>query len=135
MANLKGGFMSFLISGFGTGMSALRALGITLAIFLFGFWLVWKIVKMIYVAIRGPQVPNFKCGHYQLVLTSVGPNPKELKKELLQYKGYTSAWANRLLNGKEKVVARGLDVQAADDFKAIVEHYGATAEIEQEPKK
>jgi len=130
MSSLKGGFMSFLISGFGTGMSALRAVGIVLAICLFGFWLVWKIVKMIYVAIRGPQVPNFKDGKLQLVLTSVGPNPKELKNELMQYKGYTSAWANRLLEGKEKVVACGLDAQSADDFKTIVEHYGATAEIE-----
>ncbi len=122
--------MSFLISGFGTGAAALRAVGIVLAISLFGFWLVWKIVKIIYNAIRGPQMPNLKTGgKYQLVLTSVGPDPKGLKKELMQLKCYSSGWANRLLEGKVKVVACGLDEEAADDLKTIVEAYGATAEI------
>lgn len=56
MSSFKSGFMGFLISGFGTGVTALQALGICLAAFLFVFWLAYKIIKAIYNAIRGNSV-------------------------------------------------------------------------------
>lgn len=45
--------MGFLISGFGTEVTALKALGIALAAFLFVFWLGYRIIKAIYRAIAG----------------------------------------------------------------------------------
>lgn len=134
MASLKSGFMSFLISGFGTRMAALQAVGIVLAVCLFGFWLAYKIIKMIYEAIRGPQVPNFKEGNYKVVLTSVGNDPKCLRKQLLEFKGFTKGWVNRLIEGKENVIARGLRAQDAEDFKVVIEDFGATAEVQMDTK-
>lgn len=122
----KSGFMSFLISGFGTGVTALRALGITLAVFLFGFWLVWKIIKVIIDAIRGPQAPNYKDGKYRVDMVSVGDNPQAVYDDIVEFKNYSKAWAKKVIEGKEKVVLRGLQKEAAESYVQHLQELGAT---------
>ena len=129
MSSVKSGLMSFLISGFGTGTMAGRAVGMTLAVFLFGFWLVWKIIVIIYRAIKGQSVPNFKEGTYSVQITSVATDAAGLQKELSQLKGYSKSLAKKVVNNTPSIAATGCDAEMADDLKTIIEHYGATCEI------
>ncbi len=122
----KSGFMSFLISGFGTGMAALRAVGIVLAISLFGFWLAWKIIALIINAIRGPQAPNYKDGKYRVEMVSVGDNPQAVYDDLVEFKNYSKAWAKKVIDGKEKVILRGFQKEAAEEYVKHLEELGAT---------
>ena len=121
--------MRFLISGFGTGSMAAQALGITIAVFLFGFWLAWKIIMMIYRIIKGESAPNFKEGPYSVQITSVGDNPVAVQKELARIKGYSKSLAKKVTATVPSILVSGCDEEMAEDFKVIVEHAGATCEI------
>ena len=123
---MKGGLMSFLISGFGTGMAALRAVGIVLAIGLFGFWLAWKIIALIVRLIRGPQAPNYKDGKYRVEMVSVGDNPQAVYEDIVEFKDYSKAWAKKVIEGKEKVVLRGFQKEAAEKYVEHLQELGAT---------
>ncbi len=125
----KSGFMSFLISGFGTGMAALRAVGIVLAISLFGFWLAWKIIALIINAIRGPQAPNYKDGKYRVEMVSVGDNPQAVYDDLVEFKNYSKAWAKKVIDGKEKVIMRGFLKEAADGYVKHLAELGAIGTV------
>ena len=125
----KSGFMSFLINGFGTGVTALRAVGIVLAIGLFGFWLAWKIIMIIYRAIKGADIPDFREGPYAVQITSVGDNPAAVQKELAQIKGFSKSLAKKVTAEVPSLVVVGCDEEMAEDFKVIIEHGGATCEI------
>ena len=118
--------MSFLISGFGTGMAALRAVGIVLAIGLFGFWLAWKIIALIVRLIRGPQAPNYKDGKYRVEMVSVGDNPQAVYEDIVEFKDYSKAWAKKVIEGKEKVVLRGFQKEAAEKYVEHLQELGAT---------
>ena len=126
---MKGGLMSFLINGFGTGVTALRAVGIVLAISLFGFWLAWKIIMIIYRAIKGPEIPDFREGSYAVQITSVGDNPAAVQKELAQIKGYSKSLAKKVTAQVPSLAVVGCDEEMAEDFKVIIEHGGATCDI------
>lgn len=121
--------MSFLISGFGTGTMAGRAVGITIAVFLFGFWLVWKILVMIYRAIKGQSAPNFKEGKYSVKITAVGDNPAAVQKQLAEFKGYSKSLAKKVVASVPSIAVTGCDEEMAEDFKVIIEETGATCEI------
>ena len=126
MASLKGGFMSFLISGFGTGMAALRAVGIVIAICLFGFWLAWKIIALIIRIIRGPQAPNYKDGKYRVEMISVGEDPQAVYEDIIEFKDYNKSWAKKVVEGQEKVVLRGFQKEAAEQYVEHLKELGAT---------
>lgn len=127
MASVKGGLMSFLISGFGTGMAAFRAVGIVIAISIFGFWLIWKIIALIVNAIRGPQAPNFKDGKYRVEMISVGDNAQAVYNDIVEFKNYSKAWAKKVVEGKEKVIVRGFQKEAAEGYAQHLQELGATA--------
>ncbi len=126
---MKSGFMSFLISGFGTGMAALRAVGIVLAIGLFGFWLAWKIIALIVKLIRGPQPPNYKDGKYRVEMVAVGDNPQAVYEDIVEFKDYNKAWAKKVIEGKEKVILRGFQKEAADKYVEHLQELGATGAV------
>lgn len=126
MASMKSGLMSFLISGFGTGVTALRAVGIVIAISIFGFWLVWKIIAFIVKVIRGPQAPNYKDGKYRVEMVSVGENPEAVFEDIVSFKGYNKAWAKKVVEGKEKVILRGFQKDAAEGYVTHLQELGAT---------
>ena len=126
MASLKGGLMSFLVNGFGTGVTALRAVGIVIAISIFGFWLAWKIIAIIVNAIRGPQAPNYKDGKYRVEMISVGENPKAVYEDIIEFKDYSKSWAKKVIEGKEKVILRGFQKEAAEEYVKHLEELGAT---------
>ena len=126
MASMKGGLMSFLINGFGTGVTALRAVGIVLAIGLFGFWLAWKIIALIIKLIRGPQAPNYKDGKYRVEMVSVGDNPQAVFEDIVEFKDYNKAWAKKVIEGKEKVILRGFQKEAAEEYVKHLQELGAT---------
>lgn len=126
MASMKGGLMSFLINGFGTGVTALRAVGIVLAIGLFGFWLAWKIIALIVKLIRGPQAPNYKDGKYRVEMVSVGENPQAVFEDIVEFKDYSKAWAKKVIEGKEKVILRGFQKEAAEEYVKHLQELGAT---------
>ena len=123
---MKGGLMSFLINGFGTGVTALRAVGIVLAIGLFGFWLAWKIIALIIKLIRGPQAPNYKDGKYRVEMVSVGDNPQAVFEDIVEFKDYNKAWAKKVIEGKEKVILRGFQKEAAEEYVKHLQELGAT---------
>ena len=79
---MKNWFFRFLTSGFGTDTMAGKAVGWTIAICLIGLWIFIWLIKVIYKAIVGEKVPNFKSGPYSVEITAVGNAPKELKKQL-----------------------------------------------------
>ncbi|MBQ7472252.1 MAG: hypothetical protein IJS97_07510 [Prevotella sp.] len=129
MASMKGGLMSFLINGFGTGVTALRAVGIVLAIGLFGFWLAWKIIALIIKLIRGPQAPNYKDGKYRVEMVSVGENPQAVFEDIVEFKNYNKAWAKKVIEGKEKVILRGFQKEAAEEYVKHLQELGATGAV------
>lgn len=129
MASMKGGLMSFLINGFGTGVTALRAVGVVLAIGLFGFWLAWKIIALIVKLIRGPQAPNYKDGKYRVEMVSVGENPQAVFEDIVEFKDYSKAWAKKVIEGKEKVILRGFQKEAAEEYVKHLQELGATGAV------
>ncbi len=126
---MKNWFFRFLTSGFGTGMAAFKALGWMIAIALIGLWVFIWIVKKIYVAIVGEKVPNFKSGPYAVKITSVGSKPKELKKQLCEFKGYSSSLAKKVIKTVPSIAVTGCSQQDAEDVQTILEETGATCEI------
>ena len=123
---MKSGLMSFLVSGFGTGAAALRAVGIVIAISIFGFWLAWKIIALIVKLIRGPQAPNYKDGKYRVEMVSVGENPQAVYEDIVEFKDYNKAWAKKVIEGKEKVILRGFQKEAAEEYVKHLQELGAT---------
>jgi hypothetical protein len=119
----------FLTSGFGTGMAAPKALGWFIAIGLIGLWIFIWFVKLIYKLIVGEKIPKYKDGNYEVVLTSVGDDPKALKKQLKEFNGYSGSLANKVMKNLPSVVVTGLDKQSAEDFKIILDDTGATTEV------
>jgi hypothetical protein len=126
---MKNWFFRFLTSGFGTGMAAFKALGWMIAIALIGLWVFIWIVKKIYIAIVGEKVPNFKSGPYAVKITSVGSKPKELKKQLCEFKGYSSSLAKKVIKTVPSIAVTGCSQQDAEDVQTILEETGATCEI------
>ena len=126
---MKNWFFRFLTSGFGTDMAAFKALGWMIAIALIGLWVFIWIVKKIYVAIVGEKVPNFKSGPYAVKITSVGSKPKELKKQLCEFKGYSSSLAKKVIKTVPSIAVTGCSQQDAEDVQTILEETGATCEI------
>ena len=110
-------------------MAAPKALGWFIAICLAGLWIFIWIVKKIYKLIAGEKVPRYKDGNYEVVLTAVGDDPKALKKQLKEFKGYSGSLANKVMKELPSVVISGLDKETADDFKIILDETGATTEI------
>ena len=129
MASIKSGLMSFLISGFGTGVTALRAVGIVIAIRIFGFWLAWKIIALIVKLIRGPQAPNYKDGKYRIEMVSVGDNPQAVYDDIVEFHDYSKAWGKKVVEGKEKVILRGFQKETAEEYVKRLQDLGATATV------
>ena len=122
-------FFRFLTNGFGTGMAAAKAVGWVIAIGLIGLWIFIWFVKLIYKLIVGEKIPKYKDGNYEVVLTSVGDNPKALKKQLKEFNGYSGSLANKVMKTLPSVIVTGLDKQSAEDFKIILDDTGATTEV------
>ena len=129
MASIKSGLMSFLISGFGTGVTALRAVGIVIAISIFGFWLAWKIIALIVKLIRGPQAPNYKDGKYRIEMVSVGDNPQAVYDDIVEFHDYSKAWGKKVVEGKEKVILRGFQKETAEEYVKHLQDLGANATV------
>lgn len=129
MASIKSGLMSFLISGFGTGVTALRAVGIVIAISIFGFWLAWKIIALIVKLIRGPQAPNYKDGKYRIEMVSVGDNPQAVYDDIVEFHDYSKAWGKKVVEGKEKIILRGFQKETAEEYVKHLQDLGATATV------
>ena len=129
MASIKSGLMSFLISGFGAGVTALRAVGIVIAISIFGFWLAWKIIALIVKLIRGPQAPNYKDGKYRIEMVSVGDNPQAVYDDIVEFHDYSKAWGKKVVEGKEKIILRGFQKETAEEYVKHLQDLGATATV------
>ncbi|MBO7068257.1 MAG: hypothetical protein J6W52_06210 [Bacteroidaceae bacterium] len=126
---MKNWFFRFLTSGFGTDMAALKALGWVIAISLIGLWVFIWIVKKIYKAIVGEKVPNLKSGPYAVQIDAVGATPKKLKKQLCEFKGYSSSLANKVMKTVPSIAFTGCSEEDADDVKVVLEEMGATCSI------
>ena len=120
---LNNGFSRFLLSGFGTGTSAGKALGISIFLVLFVFIVAGYIIIGIVKICRGPQIPNFKHGPY-----AVG-NSSDLYNQLNRITGYRPALAKKVIDNVPTIAAKGLTRQDAEDFVTIFEATGATASV------
>lgn len=132
---MKNWFFRFLTSGFGTGMAAFKALGWVVAISLIGLWVLIWIVKKVYIAIVGEKVPDFKSGTYAVEITDVGATPKKLKKQLCEFKGYSSSLASKVMKTVPSVAFTGCNMQDAEDVQVVLEDTGATCRIVELPAK
>ena len=132
---MKNWFFRFLTSGFGTDMAALKALGWVIAISLIGLWILIWIIKKIYIAIVGEKVPNFKSGPYNVEILEVGATPKKVKKQLCEFKGYSSSLAKQVMKKTPSVAFTGCSEEDAEDVKVILEEMGATCRIVTPPAK
>ena len=122
-------FFRFLTSGFGTGTAMGKAMGWTIALCLIGLWILIWLVKIIYKAIVGEKVPNYKEGNYCVEIIGVGDNPKKLKKQLCEFKGYSSSLAKKVMNSVPCVLFTGLSHDTAEDIKIVLDETGAHTEI------
>ena len=122
-------FFRFLTSGFGTGTAAGKAVGWMIAICLIGLWIFIWLVKIIYKAIVGEKVPHYKEGNYCVELVAIGDNPKALKKQLCEFKGYSSSLAKKVMNSVPCVLFTGLSHDTAEDIKIVLDETGAHTEI------
>ena len=92
---LNNGFSRFLLSGFGTGTAAGKALGISIFLVLFVFIVAVYIIIGIVKICRGPQIPNFKHGPYAVRIDTVG-NSSDLYNQLNRITGYRPDLQRRL---------------------------------------
>ena len=74
-------------------------------------------------------MPNFKNGPYNVQLTSAGPNPKALKKELCRINGYNSLLAKKVIKSAPCIMLRGVTQQDGEDFVTVFGATGATIDI------
>ena len=125
---LNNGFSRFLLSGFGTGTAAGKALGITIFLNLFVFIVAVYIIIGIVKICRGPQIPNFKNGPYAVRIDTVG-NSSDLYNQLNRITGYRPALAKKVIDNVPTLAAKGLSRQDAEDFVTIFEATGATASV------
>ena len=122
-------FFRFLTSGFGTGTAAGKAVGWMIAICLIGLWIFIWLVKIIYKAIVGEKIPNYKEGNYCVELVGIGDNPKALKKQLREFKGYSSSLTKKVMNSVPSIIFTGLSKDTAEDIKTVLDETGAHTEI------
>ena len=125
---LNNGFSRFLLSGFGTGTAAGKALGISIFLVLFVFIVAVYIIIGIVKICRGPQIPNFKNGPYAVRIDTVG-NSSDLYNQLNRITGYRPALAKKVIDNVPTLAAKGLSRQDAEDFVTIFEATGATASV------
>lgn len=125
---LNNGFSRFLLSGFGTGTSAGKALGISIFLVLFVFIVAVYIIIGIVKVCKGPQIPNFKNGPYAVRIDTVG-NSSDLYNQLNRITGYRPALAKKVIDNVPTIAAKGLTRQDAEDFVTIFEATGATASV------
>ena len=128
MKLLNNGFSRFLLSGFGTGTAAGKALGISIFLVLFVFIVAVYIIIGIVKICRGPQIPNFKNGPYAVRIDTVG-NSSDLYNQLNRITGYRPALAKKVIDNVPTLAAKGLTRQDAEDFVTIFEATGATASV------
>ena len=125
---LNNGFSRFLLSGFGTGTAAGKALGISIFLTLFVFIVAVYVIIGIVKICRGPQIPNFKNGPYAVRIDTVG-NSSDLYNQLNRITGYRPALAKKVIDNVPTIAAKGLTRQDAEDFVTIFEATGATASV------
>lgn len=125
---LNNGFSRFLLSGFGTGTAAGKALGISIFLVLFVFIVAGYIIIGIVKICKGPQIPNFKNGPYAVRIDTVG-NSSDLYNQLNRITGYRPALAKKVIDNVPTLAAKGLTRQDAEDFVTIFEATGATASV------
>ena len=125
---LNNGFSRFLLSGFGTGTAAGKALGISIFLTLFVFIVAVYVIIGIVKICRGPQIPNFKNGPYAVRIDTVG-NSSDLYNQLNRITGYRPALAKKVIDNVPIIAAKGLTRQDAEDFVTIFEATGATASV------
>ncbi|MBR1799777.1 MAG: hypothetical protein IJ761_07805 [Bacteroidales bacterium] len=120
-----------LWNGFGSSNNAFKAVCMAVAIMLGLLWLAWKIVALIIKIVKAQKmaVPNFKMGNYDVQLTEVGPNPRQLKKELCRIKGYSKMMADKVMKSAPCIVVRGVDAQDGEDFQTLLGASGATIDV------
>lgn len=126
---LNNGFSRFLLSGFGTGTAAGKALGISIFLVLFVFIVAVYIIIGIVKIYRGPQIPNFKNGPYAVRIDTAGSSPSDLYNQLNRITGYRPALAKKVIENAPTLAAKGLTRQDAEDFVTIFEATGATASV------
>ena len=125
---LNNGFSRFLLSGFGTGTAAGKALGISIFLVLFVFIVAVYVIIGIVKICRGPQIPNFKHCPYAVRIDTVG-NSSDLYNQLNRITGYRPALAKKVIDNVPTLAAKGLTRQDAEDFVTIFEATGATASV------
>ncbi len=132
MSLTDNGFVRFCLSGFGLGATPARALGITVLIFCFGFIIAYYVLKFIIkmlLKLRGKSIPNFKEGPYAIEIADAGTTPDVLYEQMLHITGYDASLAKKVINNTPSIAILGLDSEAADDFKTILEAKGAKVNI------
>jgi ribosomal protein L7/L12 len=126
-------FSRFLLSGFGLGVPAAKAVGIAIFILLLGviilIWIIKNIYKLV-LSIQRAGAPDFKQGPYRVRLEQVGPVPDQLFKELNEISGFRPSLSKKLMDKAPIVIAYGCDQQMADDFVTVLSNAGATLTIE-----
>lgn len=125
-------FTRFLISGFGTGTMAGKALGITIFILLIGVFIVVGLIKLIYnmvVSSKRNGAPDLKEGNYCVRLDNVGPTPHRLLDQLCQFKSITPALAKKLMEKAPVEIFYGCSRETADDIVTVLESTGAMVSI------
>lgn len=128
MGMFDNGFSRFLLSGFGTGTTAGKALGIVIFICLIGFIILWKLIVLIIGLIRKSRTggaPDFGEGPYVVILDTVGPSPDVLFNELCRIKDYTPSLARKMMDNTPSSIVFGCDRQTAEDFVTVYESTGA----------
>lgn len=132
MSLTNNGFVNFCLSGFGLGATPARALGIAILVVCFGFIVAYYVLKFLFNLImkfRGKPIPDFKEGPYCIEIAEAGTTPDVLFEQMLHITGYDSSLAKKVINNTPAIAIRGLDNEAAEDFKTILEAKGAKVNI------
>ncbi|MBP3512700.1 MAG: hypothetical protein J6K19_11760 [Prevotella sp.] len=132
MSLTDNGFVRFCLSGFGLGATPARALGIAILVVCSGLIVAYYVLKFLFKLImkfRGKSVPDFKEGPYCIEIAEAGATPDVLYEQMLHITGYDASLAKKVINNTPAIAICGLDNEAADDFKTILEAKGAKVNI------
>ncbi len=62
-------------------------------------------------------------------MVSVGENPQAVFEDIVEFKNYNKAWAKKVIEGKEKVILRGFQKEAAEEYVKHLQELGATGAV------
>lgn len=144
MGLFNNGFVRACRNGFGMDNMAVKAVGMTILVFFFGFILLWYCIKAFiwlckklfakkkhpmtdeeYARLLVEGVPNFNQGKVSIEILSCS-SVENLIEGLMRVTGYNQELAEKVANNLPAIAMEGFDQESANDMQEILAHHGAT---------